>query len=370
MGFPMHRMRRLRKNENMRRMTSETSLSVDDFIQPLFVVEGSRLRQEIPSMPGNYHLSIDMLVEEAMELSDLGVPAILLFGIPNSKNDGATGAYASDGIVQRAVKALKSAVPETVVITDVCLCEHTSHGHCGIIRNGYLVNDPTIEIIAKAALSHVEAGADIVAPAAMMDGQIRAIRTVLEENGHHEAAIMAYAAKFASGLYEPFFKHGTQSPVVFGDKKSHQMNFANSNEAMREIALDIDEGADIVMVKPALFYLDVVYRAKQRFELPLAVYNVSGEYAMIQAAAEAGRLDLDAVMREALISCKRAGADMIISYFAKKAAQIINRTSFSAMVAHPLQAMENDIMSPGGNGGLISCGNVEAINNQLGTFSA
>ncbi len=325
MGFPAQRLRRLRKNVSMRRMVRETSLSVNDFIQPLFVVEGEKIRREINSIAGNYHLSVDMLVEEARELSDLGIPAILLFGIPKGKDEKATGAYAPDGIVQKAVRALKSAVPDMLIITDVCLCEHTTHGHCGIISNGYLVNDPTIALIAKTALSHVEAGADIVAPAAMMDGQIHAIRSTLEEHGHHEAVIMAYSAKYASKLYDPFFKHGTQSPVTFGDKRSHQMDFGNSNEAMREIALDIEEGADIIMVKPALFYLDIVYRARERFDLPLAVYNVSGEYAMIQAAAEAGRVDAVAVMQEALTACKRAGADLIISYFAKDAARLINK---------------------------------------------
>ena len=359
MGFPAQRLRRLRKSGNLRRMVRETSLSVDDFVQPLFVVEGNGVRQEIPSICGNYHLSIDMLVEEARELSDLGIPAILLFGLPNEKNDDARGAHAPDGIVQRAVRAIKSAVPDMVVITDVCLCEHTTHGHCGILDDGYLLNDPTTEIIAKTALSHVEAGADIVAPAAMMDGQIRAIRAALEEHGHHEAAIMAYAAKYASGLYEPFFRHGTKSTVAFGDKRSHQMDFANSNEAMREIALDIEEGADIVMVKPALFYLDVVYRAREKFDLPLAVYNVSGEYAMIHAAAEAGRLNFEAVMQEALVSCKRAGCNLIISYFAKNAARTLQNTSRSYPAARPLQALESDAPSFDGKSRGISAGDVK-----------
>ncbi len=359
MGFPAQRLRRLRKNGNMRRMVSETGLSVDNFIQPLFVVEGKGIRRGIPSIAGNYHFSIDMVVEEARELSDLGIPAVLLFGIPNGKDDEAAGAYAPDGIVQRAVRALKKAGPEMVIITDVCLCEHTTHGHCGIISNGYLLNDPTIEIIAKVALSHVEAGADIVAPAAMMDGQIHAIRTTLEEHGFHEAVIMAYAAKYASRLYEPFFRHGTQSPVAFGDKKSHQMDCANSNEAMREIELDIEEGADIVMIKPALFYLDIVYRARQRFDLPLAVYNVSGEYAMIQGAAEARRLDFEAVMQEALISCRRAGANLIISYYAKEAARGLNKKAYSYRVARPLPVLEADVPPLHGNGGGVSLRNVK-----------
>ncbi len=360
MGFPMQRLRRLRKSENLRRLVRETSLSVDDFVQPLFVVEGNKIRQEIPSMPGNYHLSIDMLVEEARELADLGIPAVLLFGIPDDKNDEAAGAYAPGGVVQRAVRALKSAVPDMVVITDVCLCEHTTHGHCGILSsNGYLVNDPTIELIAKTALSHVEAGADIVAPAAMMDGQIQAIRGALEDHGYHEAAIMAYAVKYASRLYEPFFKHGTQSPVTHGNKKSHQMDFSNSNEAMREIALDIEEGADIIMIKPALFYLDIVYRAKEMFDLPLAVYNVSGEYAMIQAAAEAGLLDLEAVMMEALIACKRAGSSIIISYFAKYAAQTLNKTSHSFRYARSLKPFETGFPPFDGKASVMATLNVE-----------
>ena len=342
MTFPAQRLRRLRKKENLRMMISENRLSVNDLVQPLFVVEGSGIRQEISSIAGNYHLSIDMLVEEAKQLRDLGIPAILLFGIPGGKDDTAASAYSPDGIVQRAARALRMAVPGLVIITDVCLCEHTTHGHCGIISDGYLLNDPTTELIAKVALSHVEAGADIVAPAAMMDGQVGAIRTVLEGHGYHEAAIMAYASKFASRLYEPFFKHGTQSQVAFGDKRSHQMDFANSNEAMREIALDIEEGADIIMIKPALFYLDIVRRARERFDMPLAVYNVSGEYAMIQAASMAGSLDFDAVMQEALISCKRAGAGIIISYYAKAAARNLGKASNSWRAAHPIPAMEAD----------------------------
>ncbi|MDA8326189.1 MAG: porphobilinogen synthase [Nitrospiraceae bacterium] len=359
MGFPAQRLRRLRKSGNMRRMVRETGVAVSDLVQPLFVVEGKGIRREIPSIAGNYHLSVDMLVEEAGELSDLGIPAVLLFGIPHGKDERAAGAYAPDGIVQRAVRAIRGVVPDMVIITDVCLCEHTPHGHCGIISNGYIVNDSTTEIVAKIALSHVEAGADVVAPAGMMDGQIRAIRNTLEEHGRHEAVIMAYAAKYASGLYEPFFRHGTQSPVAFGDKKSHQMDFANSNEAMREIALDIEEGADIIMIKPALFYLDVVYRARQRFDLPLAVYNVSGEYAMVRAAAEAGRLDFEAVMQEALVACKRAGANLIISYYAKDAARTLNKQSYSRRAAHPIQAPEADVPSVDGNGSGISRSDAE-----------
>jgi len=241
------------------------------------------------------------------------------------KDEMATGAYHPDGLVQNAVRAVKSNVPDMIVITDVCLCEYTTHGHCGIIQDNYVQNDPTLQLIAKTALSHAEAGADIVAPAAMMDGQIGAMRTILDEHRYVDTVIMAYAAKYASKLYDPFFKHGTQSSVAFGDKKSHQMDFANSNEAMKEIALDIEEGADIVMVKPAMFYLDVVYRAKQEFNVPLAVYNVSGEYTMIKSAAEAGRIDEKNVMMEALTSFKRAGADLIITYFAKEVSKVIKR---------------------------------------------
>ena len=325
MPFPIQRPRRLRKNENLRRMVRETRLSVDDLIYPMFVVQWTGIRKEIGSLPGNYHLSIDKLIEEVKIIQDLGIPAILLFGVPTEKDETASGAYQSDGLVQNAVRAIKSNVRDMTVITDVCLCEYTTHGHCGIIKDNYLQNDSTLELIAKTTLSHAEAGADMVAPAAMMDGQVGAMRTILDGNGYENTIIMAYAAKFASKLYDPFFKHGTQSSVAFGDKKSHQMDFANSNEAMKEIALDIEEGADIVMVKPAMFYLDVVYRAKQEFNVPLAVYNVSGEYTMIKSAAEAGRIDEKTVMMEALTSFKRAGADLIITYFAREVAKILNK---------------------------------------------
>lgn len=324
MGFPVQRLRRLRKNETIRRMVRETSVSVNDLILPLFVVHGKGVKSEIKSLPGNFHLSIDMLIEEAKQVRDLGIPAILLFGLPEKKDAAASEAFAPDGIVQQAVRAVKKEVPGLMVITDVCLCEYTDHGHCGIVKDGYVQNDATLELIAKTALSHAQAGADIVAPAAMMDGQIRAMRSILDEHKLFEVIIMGYSAKFSSRLYDPFFKHGTKSPVAFGDKKSHQMDYANSDEAMREIALDIEEGADIVMVKPALFYLDVVYRAKQEFKMPLAVYNVSGEYTMIKSAAELGRLDEKTVMMEIFTAFKRAGADLIISYYAKDAAVMLN----------------------------------------------
>lgn len=323
MSFPIQRPRRLRKNKNIRRMVRQNSISIDDLIYPMFAVAGNGVKKEITALPGNYHLSVDCLLDEVKEVRDLGIPAILLFGLPESKDDSARGAFSPTGLVQRAVRAIKKEIPDIIVITDVCLCEYTAHGHCGIIQDGYLQNDPTIELIAKTALSHVEAGSDIVAPAAMMDGQIYAIRALLDKHNYHDTIIMAYAAKYASKLYDPFFKHGTQSAVAFGDKKTHQMDFGNSDEAMREIAMDIEEGADIIMVKPGMFYLDILYRAREKFTQPLSVYNVSGEYAMIKSAAEMGQIDESAVMMELLTAFKRAGADLIISYFAKDIARIL-----------------------------------------------
>lgn len=322
-GFPAQRLRRLRQSEQFRRLVREHSLAVDDLILPLFVVPGHGVKHEINAIPGNYHLSIDKLIEEVKEVRGLGIPGILLFGVPDpsEKDLGATGAYSPMGLVQQAVRALKKEVPEVLVTTDVCLCEYTPHSHCGILDNGYLVNDRSKEILAKTALSHVEAGSDMVAPAAMLDGQIRALRETLDDGGFSNTPIMAYSAKYASKLYDPFFKEGTQSALSHGDKKTHQMDWSNSDEAMREIALDIEEGADIVMVKPALYYLDIVYRAKTQFRMPLATYNVSGEYAMIDAAARIGRLDKKLIMMEALTSMKRAGADIIITYFAKEVAK-------------------------------------------------
>jgi porphobilinogen synthase len=330
MGFPANRLRRLRQNEHFRRLVRETSIEVDDLVWPLFVVPGEGVREEIGSLPGNYHLSIDCLVEEAKRASDLGIPAILLFGVPEAgeKNRLASGAYSPNGIVQKAVRALKARVPDMLVITDVCLCEYTPHGHCGILENGYLVNDASLELLAKTAVSHAEAGSDMVAPAAMLDGQIRTLRQALDLRGFQNLPIMAYAAKFASKLYDPFFKEGTQSALSQGDKKSHQMSFQNSDEAMREIALDVEEGADIIMVKPGLFYLDIVYRAKQEFQMPVATYNVSGEYAMIDAGARLGRVDKCAIVFEALSCFKRAGADIIITYFAPMAAECLAQSSW------------------------------------------
>jgi len=324
MGFPTQRLRRLRQNEAIRSLVRENRLAPSNFVLPLFVVPGHQVKREIASLPGTYHLSIDCLVEEAIAVRDLGIAAVLLFGVPETRDGQASSAYAQHGIVQEAVRALKSTVPDLLVITDVCPCEYTLNGHCGIIRDGYLDNDASLELISKITLSHAEAGSDMVAPASMLDGQIQAMRQVLDTHGFCNLPIMAYSAKFASKLYDPFFKEGTQSSVAFGDKRTHQMDFSNSNEAMREIALDIEEGADIVMVKPALFYLDVVYRAKQEFKMPLAVYDVSGEYSMIDAAARLGRLDRDAIMMEALTCMKRAGADIIITYFAKRAAELLH----------------------------------------------
>ncbi len=331
MAFPAQRPRRLRQNEALRGLVRENHLSAGRFILPLFAVPGSNIRQEISALSGNYHLSLDCLVEEALAARDLGIPAVLLFGVPEAKDEQASGAYAPYGIVQEAVRALKKMVPDLIVITDVCGCEYTANGHCGFIKNGYLDNDSSLDLIAQIALSHAEAGSDMVAPACMLDGQIQAIRRLLDTNSFQNLPIMAYSAKFASKLYDPFFKEGTQSTLAFGDKRTHQMDFSNSDEAMREIALDIDEGADIVMVKPALFCLDIVSRAKREFHMPLAAYNVSGEYAMIDAAARLGRIDRDAIMMEALTAIRRAGADLIITYFAKRAAELLEgRASRSA----------------------------------------
>jgi porphobilinogen synthase len=290
----------------------------------MFVVHGKNIKKEIPAIPGNYHLSVDQLVNDVKEVRDLGIPAVLFFGLPDKKDQVASEAYSPDGIVPKAIKAVKENVPDILIIGDVCLCEYTDHGHCGIIKNGYVDNDASLELIARMTLIFAEAGADMVAPSCMLDGQVKTMREALDENGYETTAIMSYASKFASKLYDPFFKHGTQSVVTFGDKKSYQMDIANSDEAMREIALDIEEGADIVMVKPGMYYLDIVYRAKQEFGMPLAVYNVSGEYTMIKSAAELGRIDEEAVMLEVLTSIKRAGADLILTYFAKSIAKTLN----------------------------------------------
>ena len=321
-NFPVTRLRRLRKTAALRDMFRETSLSKKDFIYPLFVVEGANVKKEISSMPGNFQMSVENILRECEELGNLGINSVLLFGIPDAKDEIGSGAYAADGVIQKAVRAVKKEFPEMLVVTDVCLCEYTSHGHCGVIENEYVENDKTLELLAKEALSHAEAGADIVAPSDMMDGRVGAIRKILDENGFSEIPIMAYSAKFSSSFYGPF-REAAESAPQFGDRKSYQMDFGNSDEAVREIALDIQEGADIVMVKPALSYLDLIRRAKDNFNVPIAAYNVSGEYSMIKAAAEKGWLDGEKVMLEVLTSIKRAGADVIITYFAKEAAKII-----------------------------------------------
>ncbi|HLA27108.1 MAG TPA: porphobilinogen synthase [Syntrophales bacterium] len=322
MYFPDYRPRRLRKNENFRRMVRETSLSVDDMVYPLFVIEGKGVKKPISSMPGNFQMSVDHLVREVEKTKELGIPAVLLFGIPGKKDEVASGAFARDGIVQRAVRRIKDRAPDILVITDVCLCEYTSHGHCGMMEKGDVDNDSTVEVLAETALSHAKAGADMVAPSAMMDGQIGAIREALDESGYETVPIMAYSAKYASCFYGPF-REAAESAPQYGDRKSYQMDPANSDEALREMTLDVEEGADILMVKPALPYLDIIRRAKEEFDLPIAAYNVSGEFSMIKAAANLGWLDGERAMMESLVSIKRAGADVIITYFAQEAANLI-----------------------------------------------
>jgi len=321
-NFPVSRLRRLRRTPALRDMFRETRLSKEDFIYPLFVVEGAKIKKEIGSMPDNFQMSIDNILCECEELETLGINSILLFGIPQTKDAVGSGAYDANGIIQKALREIKKRFSEMLVITDVCLCEYTSHGHCGVVENGFVQNDKTLELLAKEALSHAENGADIIAPSDMMDGRVAAIRQKLDENGFSETPIMAYSAKFSSAFYGPF-REAAESAPQFGDRKSYQMDFGNSDEAMREIALDIQEGADVVMVKPALSYLDLIRRAKDNFNVPIAAYNVSGEYSMIKAAAEKGWIDGEKVMLEVLTSIKRAGADVIITYFAKEAAKII-----------------------------------------------
>jgi porphobilinogen synthase len=328
MRYPIYRPRRIREQEHLRRMVRETRLSVDQFISPLFVVPGEDIRQEIRSMPGNFHLSIDRLLEEVKEVQDLGIPAIILFGLPEGKDAEGSSGYADDGIIPRAVRALKQAVAGMTVIADVCLCEYTSHGHCGVVEGEHVVNDASVELLAKAALAYVKAGADMVAPSDMMDGRVQAIRQALDGAGFGHIPMMSYAAKYASSFYGPF-REAADSAPQFGDRRSYQLDPANSQEAMREVRLDIEEGADIIMVKPALPYLDIIYRVKQTFDLPVAAYNVSGEYAMIKAAAQQGWIDGERVMLEALLSIKRAGADMILTYFAKEAARLLASGRFS-----------------------------------------
>jgi len=323
MSFPQTRFRRLRSNPTIRRLVRETSLSVDDLIAPLFVRPGREVKVPIASMPGQYQMSVDVAAEECRQIEALGIPAVLLFGIPAHKDELGTEAWRNDGVVQQAVRAIKSACPNLLVITDVCLCEYTSHGHCGVIaeRGGRkdVDNDATLVNLAKEAVSHARAGADIVAPSDMMDGRVAAIRNALDAEGLSHTPILSYAAKFASAYYGPF-RDAAESPPRFGDRKSYQMDPGNPNEALREVALDIEEGADMVMVKPAVNYLDILYRVKERFGLPTAAYHVSGEYAMIKAAAANGWLDEKACVLETMLAIKRAGADMILTYYARDVA--------------------------------------------------
>lgn len=320
MSFPKIRMRRLRKSNAMRRLLRETSLSTDDLVYPLFVKQGKGSKKPIKSMTDCFHFSPDTVTDEAAEVAALGIPAVLIFGLPGKKDKTGSQAWAENGVVQRSIKEIKKAVPELLVITDVCLCAYTDHGHCGVVKDGRIDNDATCELLAKVALSHAQAGADIVAPSDMMDGRVRYIREALEANSFTDTAIMSYAAKYASAFYGPF-RDAAESAPAFGDRRSYQMDPANARQALAEIALDIEEGADIVMVKPALCYLDIIYRARRRFDCPIAAYNVSGEYMMVNSAAQAGLLDKEQAMLEILYSIKRAGADIIITYFAKDVAK-------------------------------------------------
>jgi porphobilinogen synthase len=321
MQFPTVRMRRLRANAQIRRMVRETALDAGDLIYPLFVVPGTGQRQEIESMPGVFRVSVDGLEAEAKELLSLGIPAVILFGIPESKDLAGSGAYDEHGIVQQAIRELKTKAPDLYVITDVCMCEYTSHGHCGAIdENGCVLNDVTLEMLAQTAVSHAEAGADMVAPSDMMDGRVAAIRAALDAEGYSDVPIMAYSAKYASGYYGPF-RDAADSAPAFGDRAGYQMDPANGDEAIREVELDIDEGADLVMVKPALAYMDIIWRVKDTFGMPTAAYNVSGEYAMVKAAAANGWIDEKRVVLETLTGFKRAGADLILTYHAKDAAR-------------------------------------------------
>jgi len=322
MAFPVHRMRRLRATDSLRSLVRETRLEPSQFVLPLFVCPGEGVRREIGAMPGNYQLSIENLVKECAEVASLGIGGVILFGLPESKDEMASGAYADDGIVQRALRALKKEVPRLVLITDVCNCEYTSHGHCGKVVDGDVDNDITLEWLAAAAVSHARAGADIVAPSDMMDGRVGAIRKALDLNGFLKTPILAYSAKFASVFYGPF-REAAESAPQFGDRRSYQMDPANGREAMREIELDIEEGADMIMVKPAMPYLDLIRQARDRFDVPVAAYQVSGEFSMIMAAARNGWLDRERAMLESLTSIRRAGASVILTYFAKDAARIL-----------------------------------------------
>ena len=322
MSFPVQRMRRLRQNEKLRSLVRENRLSPRQLIYPLFITHGKGIKTEISSMPGNYRLSVDLLGETVRELRDLGIMNVILFGIPHQKDAVGSEAYNPKGIVQEGIRKIKEAEPEILVITDVCIDEFTDHGHCGLVKDGEVLNDETLELLAKMALTHAEAGADMVAPSDMMDGRVRAIRENLDEYGFTNIPIMAYSAKYASAFYGPF-REAADSAPKFGDRKSYQMDPANSDEALREVDLDLEEGADIIMVKPALSYLDIIHRVKSEFQVPVAAYNVSGEFSMVAAAAERGWIDRERVVMEVLLSIKRAGADMILTYHAKEAARIL-----------------------------------------------
>ncbi|MBW2476626.1 MAG: porphobilinogen synthase [Deltaproteobacteria bacterium] len=322
MYFPEYRARRLRQSDQLRRMVRETHLRVDDLIYPMFSAFGEKIKKEIPSMPGIYQQSIEHIVAEAKDVHALGIPAVILFGIPETKDAFGQDAYSDEGIIQRTIRAIKDAVPELLVITDVCLCEYTDHGHCGVIKNGDVDNDETLKLLAAEALSHARAGADIVAPSDMMDGRVAAIREILDANDFHQIPVMSYAVKYASAYYGPF-RDAAESTPQFGDRRSYQMDPANRLEALREAELDVQECADFLMVKPALAYLDILRELKDRFHLPLVAYNVSGEYSMIKAAAEKDWIDGDRVMMETLVGMKRAGADLIITYHAKEAAKLL-----------------------------------------------
>ncbi|WP_447972496.1 porphobilinogen synthase [Nitrospira sp. Kam-Ns4a] len=323
MAFPRQRLRRLRQQEPLRRLVRETRLAAADLVYPMFVIGGRGRREEIGSMPGQFRWSVDLLVKEATEVTQLGIPAVVLFGIPDRKDERGTAASDPNGVVPQAVRALKDHVPDLLVITDVCIDEYTTHGHCGLVRDGRILNDETLDCLQAMAVAHAQAGADMVAPSDMMDGRVAAIRDALDRAGFPELPIMAYAAKFASCFYAPFREAADSSPK-FGDRQSYQMDPANVREALREIELDIEEGADIVMVKPALPYLDVIAAARAQMRLPLAAYQVSGEYSMVKAAARAGWLDESRAMMESLLSIKRAGADVILTYFAREAARLLN----------------------------------------------
>jgi porphobilinogen synthase len=322
MSFPIQRPRRLRKSEKLRALVRETHLRPDDFVYPMFVTFGKGVKKKISSMPGCSQQSVDGILEEAEKVFKLGIPAVLLFGIPEKKDARASEAYSKKGVVQKAIKAIKDRVPELIVITDVCLCEYTDHGHCGIIENGKVLNDPTLELLGREALSHAEAGADIIAPSDMMDGRIGFIRGVLDSHGYEEVPVMSYAAKYASALFSPF-REAAESTPQFGDRRSYQMDPPNRTEALKEVALDIEEGADIVMVKPAMCYLDIISDIKNTFDVPLAAYSVSGEYSLIKAAAKLGWIDEKRVTMEVLTSIKRAGADIIITYSAVEAIKLL-----------------------------------------------